>query len=447
MAVMLTFPSAFRVFGNWGIEVGRASPTDAVDLVNDWNTFKRARFRINDALLQVLPVERQKQMLGLGPDDRSDLGQLAEAAQQYWMREILGPLQRVALNPAASCAEAQFAGQAVQQMERQRQLIGLAEDATLANVLNATLGMVSLRCREEALDECVATGRFQQIIDMMTSAERQAQLLGREDNLENWAEDALRQCAIYELHFISKTKGGHGPMALETVRDGRIPIKLETPPGGLKTAIRTSLGDILKGETAGGNNPFFVSVKCSPPTPAIELICSPGANSTAIKVRINALEMKHKEFYIGHEKPRNPKHEWEVKETEVTKQRVAGSDLFGFDFEGGMFSLQGVVKAPFNTVSMPFPDWGNTFYMAHKKDMAGGPRSGLLRINAPEPVLKQGVYPVILQFTYADQNTFGNAVVADSTEFELIHKPKPKPFPQRGPSPIRRTPLRPRPGE
>ena len=424
LSLLLSAPSG--LFASWGLEAGRADPGDVASLAADWIAFKRSRNRIKDALLQVLPVERQRQLVGATADDRSDLGKLAEEVQQFWLLEVLAPLQRVAMNPAASCAEAQFALSTVMGMERQRQQIGLAESETVANVLRATGEMASLRCREEALDECVATGRFIQITTLMTAAERQAQLLGGAGDLESWAEDALKQCAIYELHFVSKSKGGREPMGVETVRDGRVAIKLETPADGLWKAIRQPLSEILKGETAGGNNPFFVSIKCAPPIPIVEVVCSPGADSTPIKVGINLLDLKHKEYYV---------------ESELSKQRLVGEDKFSFDFAGGMFSLKGLIKAPYNTASVPFPDWGNTFYMAHQKDMVDGPRSGKLRIVR----IERGVYPVIFQFTYADQNIFGGATVSDSTEFELIHKPKPKPFPQREREP-RRTPARPGPG-
>ncbi|MEK9139739.1 MAG: hypothetical protein AAB308_01680 [Nitrospirota bacterium] len=423
IALLLPCPA----LGSWGLEVGRADPGDVANLAADWNAFKRSRNRINDALLQLAPIERQRQLLGLNADDRSELAQLAEEVQQYWLMEVVAPLQRVAMNPAASCAEVQFALSTVMGMERQRQLIGLGENQTVSNMLRATGEMASLRCREEALDECVATGRFVQIPALMTAAERQSQLLGRAGDLESWAEDALKQCAIYELHFVSKTTVGSAPMGVETVRDGRVAIKLETPAGGLVEALRRPLSEILKGQTVGGNDPFFVSIKCTSLVPIIEVVCSPGANSTPIKVGINLLDLKHREFYV---------------ESELSKERAVGEDKFSFDFSGGIFSLQGLLKAPYNTTSLPMTDWGNAFYMAHQKDAVDGLQSRKVRVLR----IQRGVYPVIFQFTYADQSIFGGATTTDSTEFELIHKPKPKPFPERSPEPIRR-PLRPRSGE
>ena len=57
---------------------------------------------------------------------------------------------------------------------------------------------------------------------------------------------------------------------------------------------------------------------------------------------------------------------------------------------------------------------------------------------------KRGAYPVIFAFTYADQDSESNFSASDSTEFELIHTPKPDKLPPRGPEPTRK-PLKPSP--
>ena len=425
--------------GNWGLEVGRADAGDVASLVSDWISFKRERDRLNRDWIEMLLIERQRQLLGLAAEDWAPQ-QLFEKVQDYWLNNVMGPLQRIALNPAASCAEAQFALSTLMGMRRQQQLLGLEESATVNSVYQATEEMASLRCRDEALDECVATGRFMQILELMAASDRQTQMLGGEGDLESWAEDALKQCAIYELHFVSSTKDSQdtpvGAMEVATVRDGKVQIRFEIPPGGLKAA-RVSLGEVLKGETTGGNNPFFVSVKCKMPQPPgvpVELICSPGADSTPIKVRINALDLRHREFYIDYVKDKY----W-LTESELSRERLVGEDKFSFEFEGGEFDLKGLIKIENDTFDWPMLNSGATFYEAHKKDLMDG-ESYRLKIDS----IKRGVYPAVFKFTYADQDN-SVAVSADSTEFELIHKPEPKPF-RKLPEPIRK-PLKPPPGE
>ena len=362
--------------------------------------------------------------------------------QERWLNNVVGPLQRIALNPAASCAEARFAVANMIGMRRQQQLLGLEESAIVNNVYEATVGMASLRCRDEALDECVATGRFMQILELLASADHQMALLGKEAGLESWAADALGQCAIYELHFQSKTKfsdGGGMPVEVETVRDGKVQIQFEIPAGGLKS-VRASLGEVLKGETAGGNNPFFVSIKCKAPQPAgvppVNFICSPGADSLPTKIRINELNLAHREFYIAYVGDPDKVFFENWTETEVTKERFVGEDKYSFEFEGGEFNLEGLIKVESETVPIPMPNVGISFYLAHTKDQLASNR---LKIENT----KRGVYPNVFQFTYADQHTdeFG-VLTTDSTEFELIHKPKPKPF-RKLPEPIRKRPAQP----
>ncbi len=443
LSLFLSAPAG--ALGSWGLEVGRADAGDVASLVSDWLSFKRGRDRLRIATDApgMLAQERQRQLLGVEGEDL-DVTQLFEMLEDFWLNNLMGPLQSIALNPAASCAEAQFALIQLIDIRRQQQLLGLEEREILTRVYEATEEMASLRCRDEALDECVATGRFRQIIDLMLGTERQMQLQDRKDgDHESWAEDALRQCAIYELHFVSRTKREviiHHPIAIkpaqiETVRDGRVQIRLKIPDGGLMSA-RASLAEVLNGKTAGGNNPFFVSVKCQSPVRDIEWICSPGADSKPIEVGINALDLRHREFYIGYEKDKRLP--FEFKETEISKERMVGEDKLSFVFEGGEYDIQSLLRHFSGaTADFPIDDQKSAFYMAHRKDWTG-PGSNILAIEGT----KRGVYPTVFQFTYADQSKHPPGILfIDSTEFELIHKPEPKPF-QKPPEPIRK-PLKP----
>lgn len=440
-AVIIAVGCPVAVMANWGVKVGRAKESDVERLAEDWRVFMAEKQRIREVMLQVSATLRQRQLLGGDAEPGMSPQELFAEAQEKWISNVLAPMQRIALNPAASCAEAQLIMTELLLVRKQEQMVGLDGSEEIQRFHDATERMVALRCEDEALDECVSTGRFQQILDLVFAAGRQSQLLGRDDSIEEWAEDALKQCAIYELHFVSTTKGGMMPMGIETVRDGRIKIRYQPPPGGLLKSA-ASPEELFKGETTGGNNPFFVAVKCTSPAPNMEFICSPAADSTPITVRLKEMDLKHPEFYVETEQLKKPDVKSKILVTEkiVAKSRLVGENKLAFEFEGGMFSLKGMIKAPYNTASIPFPDWGNTFYMAHKKDMIGGERSGKLLIRSDH----LGVEPALFDFVYADQNTYANATVTDSTQFELIHKPEPKPFRNYEPDPIRK-PLRPRP--
>ncbi len=426
LSIFISVPS--NVFSNWGMEVGRANEGDNARLLQDWLVMKMARNRIESAIARPLAKERQKQLLGLPSSDSVSPAELVDGVYNWFMTDVMAPAQRIGMNPAASCEEAKMAMSLLLGMMRQRALLGLEDDmarsAELSRIFEANKEIASQRCRDEALDECVATGRFMQIPALKLSMDRQAELLGTNADFGTWADDALKQCAIYELHFVSTTNI-EMPI-VETVRDGKVAIKFEASGGSIMDAMMggKKLGDVLKGETKGGNNPFFVSVKCSLPG-NFEVTCSPGANSDPIRSRITAMDMKHREFYVD--------------TSGISRERTAGEDKFSFEFAGGDFALEAVVKAPNFSHKVPLPSVGPAFYIAHRKDSLGKEK-GVKIENT-----KRGAYPVIFEFTYADQNTIGGAAISDSTEFQLIHKPEPKPFPARPPEPIRK-PLKPRPG-
>jgi hypothetical protein len=443
IAVILLMTGPASALGNWGLEVGRANGGDVVRLQKDWLTFQQMRAQLREMATREVQSDRQKQLLGTAED--GTLGQLYEKLEDFWLNNLLDPLERIALNPAASCAEAQFALMSMIGMRRQQQLIGIEESEILNRVYEAIEKAAFIRCRDEALDECVATGRFKQIIDLMVNSDRQMQLLGGTGDDEAWAEDALKQCAIYELHFVSRTKTKvtvsgtisvpvTGPGETETVRDGKIQIRFEIPSGGLKAA-KGSLRAFLKGKTAGSNNPSLVSVKCKSPVKQVEWICSPQGEISPVRVWINDFDLRHREFYLENVKDENT-----LKETDVSRERVVGEDKFSFEFEGGEFNLQALFKLKQYTSQVPMPDYEGNFYTAHNKDLIG---IGSPRLKIENT--RRGVHPIVFQFTYADEYPHSPVLISDSTEFQFIHKPEPKPF-QKPPEPIRK-PLKPPTGE
>jgi hypothetical protein len=419
-----------NVFSNWGIEVGRANEGDNARLLQDWIKYKMALNRLDKSMTKSTLAERQKEALG-NPREIKNQAELLDDVYDWWLENVMGPARDIASNPAASCAEAENLTISLLKMMRARQILGFnttdPRDLALDNMLPDTMAMMFNRCRDEALDECVATGRFRQIVQLALAEDRQSQIragIGVAD-VYAWAEDALKQCVIYELHFVSTTNV-EMPI-VETVRDGKVAIRVEPSDSFLETIIGGKMREVIKGETKGGNNPFFVSVKCALPG-NFEVTCSPGADSKPIMSRIQYLDMKHKKFYVDEKGfPRVSKAEF-------------GEDKFAFEFAGGDFALEAVVKGPVSSHNVPLASVGPAFYIAHRKDALGkGPEHGV-KIEH----IKRGAYPVLFEFTYADENAITGVTITDSTEFQLIHKPEKKPYPTR-PEPIRK-PLKPKPG-
>ncbi|HYJ90765.1 MAG TPA: hypothetical protein VEV84_05625 [Pyrinomonadaceae bacterium] len=426
IAILLSifFSGTTQIFANWGLEVGRANEGDLAELAVNQSAMKVAQSRIANALIPQIGRERQLELLGLASNE-TNVSNLSDRVYRWWLKDVMGPAKAVATNPAASCAEAGVAMQMLIGMMRQRQLFDMAtdEDTELGKMFGDVGEKVGLRCREEALDECVATGRFEQILILGIGSERQSLLMGGGDSdWQTWAKNSLKQCAFYDLHFVSTTHLD-AMYTVDSVIDGKVKLKFVEDGGPV-------LGMTLKGETEGGSNPFLVSIKCQFQGRGGSIACSPGATPSSFSGKVFNFEMKHREFY--------------VKPDGVSAERIVGDDKFVAEFRAGIFGIQLVVanRNPPMNITVPFPV-GAPFAIAHNKDRTGQDATVKFENN------KRGVLPTIFDFIYADQNAVGRSKANDSTHFELIHKIPDeilkKLYPPRKPEPPRQ-PLRPRSG-
>lgn len=414
---------------SWGVERGRAGEGDVAELLASQLSMMMAENRIREAVLRETLASRQAYLLGRG--DGSSLGTVIklEEVTGWWLEKVLTPAEDIARNPAASCAQASVGGDKLLGMMRQRALLGMedANDADLWQLYLDIKGLIVARCREEALDECLVTGRWQQIPQTDALVARgDALLLGAGGLDPEWVDKALQQCSIYELHFVSASRYPQ-IFNLETVRRSKIEIKFET---GFGANMSLKLRDILKGETRG--DLLLDSAKCSQPPLAVK--CTPGRILSQNTSNILELDLKHREYYVD--------------ASGRSQIRMAGQDKFEFEFGGGIYGVDGVIDIPWSTgrttvikpQPIPMPGIGYGFYIAHKKDRLGiqGAAGSAVRVINSE----RGVYPVLFEFTYADQSAEGNVMASDVTEFKLIHKPKPEALPPRTERP-KRKPLKP----
>lgn len=430
--VLLLQPSG--VFANWGAEVGRATEGDQAQLASDRVAIGMAQRRLADSITRPLVKDRQMVLLGR-TGNNANAAELLDAAYDYWVKKVVGPARDMANNPAASCADANLALLALLSMERQRQLLGLNLDEnekispkSMEIILMVTTiqDEVLQRCRDEAQDECVATGRIDQIPFTALAQQRQLALLEEKDvDLSDWAKQTLKLCATYDLHFVSTTDFVVG-YTVDTVMDGH--IKLKFVEDGGKT-----LGMTLKGETEGGNNPFLVSVKCQR-AGSTAITCSPGATPSSYAAQINEMDLLHPEYSVSPDG--------------VPGQHNEGVNKLVMEFRAGLFNIQMVAtQARMPPITIPFPV-GPQFWMAHIKDRVGQSTSVKVENN------KRGLIPIVFDFTYADQNTMKGTQASDSTHFELIHKVdpeamkelyKPRPADRKRPEDAPKKPLK-RPG-
>lgn len=416
--------------GGWGLESGRASEADAAKLVIDQVAVRRATMMIAEAVTGPTLAERQANLTR--NDDGTRSGQMVDrldAVYQWWLKSVMEPARAIVVNPAASCEEVQVSMQNLVSMMKRRSLVGLENEFVELYDEIKTKGFQ--RCREEAFDECMITGRFKQIVELTIGQQRSAQLGGGDPSgVEEWADAALKQCAIYDLEFVSTTNTAQ-IFNLETVRRSKIKLEFKLSNGAVEALLAgTKLSDLLRGETIG--DALLDSSKCS--QPPLNVSCKPGQILSQNFANILALDLKHREFYVDG--------------FGMSKVRVVGEDMFAFEFGGGMYNVEAVVNVPrYGPVPVPMMAIGYGFYIAHKKDRLSQGGSGIGGSTVKVEHKKRGVYPVLFDFIYADKGTESNASVSDSTEFKLVHKPKASEAPPVKDEP--RKPIKPRrkPGE
>jgi len=441
LIVLLITTGIPEAHGGWGVESGRADDGDVAKLLRDKVALKTAQTRINRALNTAIKKERMLILMGMSSEEGANVGisELLRKASEYWRKEVLGIAKEIAANPAASCAEAKSAVSLVLGMMRQRALLGLtpdegdrspeaeqarAEDRQLSNDLVEVLRLGRQRCREEELDECNATGRFEGIMIWAVGEARERALTGGEDAATDafeWAKGALGECANYELHWVSTGKIDV-PMQIHSVLDGKIKMKFKPGEGGSLSVFQDAR---IEGETTGSMNPWVVSLKCA--IPGAEITCGPGAEPThPFTAKIRKMTMKHREFYLD--------------ATDVSRDRVVGENMLEFEFSGAVMNAPAVIVVPGSgTVPMPAFDAGWTsFRIAHRKYRGSGEYFKF-------QTERRGVYPIIFELTEAAADTEMAITGSDSTQFELIHRPQKKPFPPRQQRPPRK-PLTPKSG-
>ena len=421
-ALFITFALATPVFAGWGVDTGRADETDSARLAEDFIGLSKALQHIHEYAAGEFGAERQRQLLGI-ESDKFSAEQLTKKIDEYWKNEVEGPMKHIVENPAASCAEAITVSQLRIASERERQILGIGGGDTAAVFTDEIVTKISQRCREEKLDECNVTGRFAQITRWAVETERQGQILGlTDDDNFTWALDAMKECANYELHYVSTTDIDFD---MHSVIDGR--IKLSFKPGDGTSPMGQLINGKIEGETetGSGQNPFLQKLTCSGQD-GVVITCGPGGSvKHPAKAEIKFMDMRQKEYLVGDR--------W------IPKTQMAGEDKIKLIFSPAMLGVSAIIKTPDGpTIPMPFVEVGATgFDIAHKKDRIKGD----LMYTAIEDT-KRGVYPMLFEFNRAGKDIDDDVNASDSTEFELIHKPKKKPFPARPSKP--RVPLKPR---
>lgn len=398
--ILTIFQTSVLAMG-WGFEVGRANETDVEELLADQLTLRESFRILNKIQADILGKARQKALLG-EIDSESTLDNFENATNKWWKENIDEPMRRIVKNPAASCEQARLIADLLIGRARQKELLGFPADL---NWTNEVFNSFRNRCHEEALDECNATGRWDQFTNTYLIEQRQAALISYPVD-DKWVLPMLQECAIYELHYVSTTEVFDG-MKLKSVIDGRIKLK----PKLDNESVQGSLQNIeFEGEVGTATNPFLQKLECSMEQATV--VCSPGGSPKKTAwASIKTLFIESKEFYV---------------ENGVSKQRKVGKDHLAVEFSPAMIAGIGKVNMKDSPeMPIPFIEVGASgFYIAHQKWKI---RELVYRFN----VTRRAGYPVLFDFKVEDTDEENDIRAADSTVFQIIHKPEKKPFPPR----------------
>jgi len=207
-----------------------------------------AEARIQSAMAEKLQQARQEQLLGK-VDDASQELDLSGFFKEY-EDQVVKP--RVAA-AGESCAAGRLALQTVLGFERQKQLLGIADD-NAGSIDMGLMDTVAETCMKEEYEMCRDDHIIHRIIPAWLGLERQYQLLGSEGGpAQEKAKEYVRKCLTFELRFESQATfdAGEGDGYDSSVNSK---IKIQFNPGDLS----------FKGEAPLVNTAFeFRAKDCS----------------------------------------------------------------------------------------------------------------------------------------------------------------------------------------
>jgi hypothetical protein len=185
-----------------GFGLGSGIATDRANLL-----LSRAadhEVRLQQQLAQALSQERTRQLLGIeNGGDPIDMNGFFESYYGLVVRPRM-------LAAGSSCANGKLAIQTLLSYERQRQLLGIGDDASSSSRVQeaaALMDTVYKKCREEAIKDCQEKVDPRILIQFELGYERQKQLLGSESNttLTQTVEEAYKTCGAA---FTAQGQGG-----------------------------------------------------------------------------------------------------------------------------------------------------------------------------------------------------------------------------------------------
>jgi hypothetical protein len=392
-----------------------------------------------------LEIDRQMELLGIqDPIDQQDLRRHTLA---WLLKSVLKPAAEIAVNPAASCAEAQLILTKVLEIGGQQQLLGVDDSAysftgELVELIQTALAR---RCHEEALDECVYTGRMNAVTEQALAEERQRQLLGLDNGDTSWVTDALNQCAIYKLKFTStgNVTGTATQEGYEREVEGTVTLHPGLGnfqlPGDLPAGIGFMLQPELMQPSGTDSSALLTSATCqgTDPNPAandgrvvVDFCGSVGIDKGPTSVLVKAFDLSHFTYEVTGVDFATPG-------SDKVKMSVVGQDQLMLLFTPGPISAVENSHIEIQGRELPSTDstpevFASIYAGAHYKELG----EGVVFPPGSAPSIlshRKDDYPVLLSYTLEGTSPKGarDEIYTDTTVFEFSHEPEPKPFAPR----------------
>ena len=203
----------------------------------------RTEARIQSEVGQYLTEQRAKELLGTGAD--SDTWDRVTEAMKDYVNNVVKNRIKAALSDSATCEQGRKALQTYLGYERQRQLLGVGPDESID--LGDLMAKVARKCFDEAYQECQNQHIIHKILPFWLGFIRQEQLLGVEEDegLAEYGAKLVEQCLRFEVKFESSAQfdGYEGEGAIQSRVTASVPVRFT--PGGLLDAKLEGQGPLV----------------------------------------------------------------------------------------------------------------------------------------------------------------------------------------------------------
>ena len=382
---------------------GADDESGMIEVLVEQVTSRLAEDRLNHAAARRLERERERQLFGAEASDGAAV-EVSESWEASYFRDVIEPRLRIAAHPAATCEQATAVIQALFGAERQRALLGAADDEGSVSAIRSAYDaaarqagpLVEQACRRDAARECKKTGDPIDVVRKgIVEAKAKALIEGASDveleAVQEAYEAILQWCAVYELTFRSTTRIVAPNYTVTSGIEGSLKMRL------VDASQPRAFGVDIEGQTASALNPMLMTVTCTSKPKG--MTCAPGATGMQ-PTRARTVDfMLKKTSNSG------------VGGTQVT----LGQDRLTLQFGPSPMMLPFIVEDADGIVEI----YATPFLIAHEKDKIG-----------PYITVKdwQRVgHPTMFRKTYTGNGTKETTAYFDTTVFELIHKPDPEP--------------------